>query len=32
MHVGYFWDRVSWTVCWDWLQTAILLIFYPLSS
>jgi hypothetical protein len=24
--LGYFWDRVSWTICPDWLQTVILLI------
>jgi hypothetical protein len=23
---GFFWDRVSWTICLGWLQTAILLI------
>jgi ABC-type Fe3+ transport system permease subunit len=23
---GYFWDRVSWTICLSWLQTVILLI------
>jgi hypothetical protein len=22
----FFWDRVSWTICPDWLQTTILLI------
>jgi hypothetical protein len=23
---GFFWDRVSWTICFGWLQTMILLI------
>jgi hypothetical protein len=23
---GFFWDRVSWTICLGWLQTVILLI------
>jgi hypothetical protein len=24
--IGYFWDRVSWTICPGWLRTPILLI------
>jgi hypothetical protein len=26
VHVGYFWDRVSWTICPGWLWNMILLI------